>query len=262
MVAHRGESRFVEADDAVVRSGEPRHQAAQPERPGAGDDPDLEARIERHVDGLAPHPEALAQEKLSARALREVRSRAAARDRRADQHGAPDAIVGLALKVAQRDDSAEAVADQMHARRFERGDPLRHAREMLLERAAHGAVGERLRGKTLAPQCMSEVGHHAPVHPGAVKQQHRLFGRCVHGSPLIRGPAHRQRHRRERLHRQRHRDGAYDRCGARPFAAVQNRERGKNLAIDEFYTTGLPKKRRRPCHAAQEIDGVVCRDLL
>src|SRR5216683_3232720 len=64
---------------------------------------------------------------------------------------------------------------------------------------------------------------------------------------------HRQRHQRERLHRQRHRDGAYDRCGARPFAAVQNRERGKNLAIDEFYTTGLPKKRRRPCHVAERL---------
>ena len=117
---------------------------------------------------------------FAARALRKVCRSTAARDGRTEQHGAPDARVRAALQVAQHDDPAQAVADQVQARRLESGNSLGHAGKMLRERASHGAIAQGLHRETFPLQRQSEIAHDPAVHPRPVQQQHGVFGRCAH----------------------------------------------------------------------------------
>ena len=86
------------------------------------------------------------------RIAREAAPARRAGERRAEQHDAADARVGVVAERGERDHAAEAVRDDVHARRIDRGDRARDEAGVAREVVHRRVVADRARVEAVPAQ--------------------------------------------------------------------------------------------------------------
>jgi hypothetical protein len=181
MVGHARQPGLVHRHRAVMVVGEAREQRSQPVGNAAGDRADAGAAFPR-AEAFAQQGRTAAEQAGRGHPSRHAGGRAAAGERRAEADYAPHRQVGVLAQCLQRDQSAQAVRDDVG---FAFGaQQVREARRRLVRTVGDAVVAEDARIEALRAQLRRQPVHRGAGHPQPVQQHDApAAGRRGHAVP-------------------------------------------------------------------------------